>query len=167
VQLVIPLYFITKTIPRKKFNHHINSFIMKTIMLFLIMCVVTASVSAQTKPYKTATAQQTAQYTCPMHPEVVATQPGKCPKCGMDLNIAGKDLAKANAKNLNCPMHPNVACNSQGQCPKCTKKTDVSAKEPVKNEVIRISYCRMHPDVVLDKDGNCYECAKSASAKGF
>lgn len=25
------------------------------------------------------------KYTCPMHPEVVSDQPGKCPKCGMDL----------------------------------------------------------------------------------
>ena len=25
------------------------------------------------------------QYTCFMHPEVVTTTPGKCPKCGMDL----------------------------------------------------------------------------------
>ncbi|MBF0619399.1 MAG: hypothetical protein HQL19_04465 [Candidatus Omnitrophica bacterium] len=24
-------------------------------------------------------------YTCPMHPEVVSDVPGKCPKCGMDL----------------------------------------------------------------------------------
>src|SRR3989344_6060124 len=24
-------------------------------------------------------------YTCPMHPEVVAREPGKCAKCGMDL----------------------------------------------------------------------------------
>ena len=24
-------------------------------------------------------------YTCPMHPEVTATAPGKCPKCGMNL----------------------------------------------------------------------------------
>jgi hypothetical protein len=26
-----------------------------------------------------------AQYTCPMHPEVVKDQPGDCPKCGMKL----------------------------------------------------------------------------------
>ena len=25
------------------------------------------------------------EYTCPMHPEVIKPQPGKCPKCGMDL----------------------------------------------------------------------------------
>lgn len=24
-------------------------------------------------------------YTCPMHPEIKSTTPGKCPKCGMDL----------------------------------------------------------------------------------
>ena len=24
-------------------------------------------------------------YTCPMHPEVVSKEPGKCPKCGMTL----------------------------------------------------------------------------------
>jgi Cu2+-exporting ATPase len=28
---------------------------------------------------------QHAQYTCPMHPEVIKDAPGKCPKCGMDL----------------------------------------------------------------------------------
>lgn len=25
------------------------------------------------------------QYTCTMHPEVLKDEPGKCPKCGMDL----------------------------------------------------------------------------------
>lgn len=24
-------------------------------------------------------------YTCPMHPEINSDEPGKCPKCGMDL----------------------------------------------------------------------------------
>ena len=27
----------------------------------------------------------TATYTCTMHPEVITNEPGKCPKCGMDL----------------------------------------------------------------------------------
>ncbi|MBI1900495.1 MAG: hypothetical protein HYS13_05195 [Planctomycetia bacterium] len=26
-------------------------------------------------------------YFCPMHPEVEQGQPGKCPKCGMDLTL--------------------------------------------------------------------------------
>lgn len=27
----------------------------------------------------------TVRYTCPMHPEVQADKPGRCPKCGMKL----------------------------------------------------------------------------------
>jgi Cu+-exporting ATPase len=30
-----------------------------------------------------------AEYTCPMHPEVVQKGPGICPICGMDLEIIG------------------------------------------------------------------------------
>jgi Cu(I)/Ag(I) efflux system membrane fusion protein len=29
-------------------------------------------------------------YTCPMHPDVHSTSPGKCPKCGMDLQPTRK-----------------------------------------------------------------------------
>ncbi len=25
------------------------------------------------------------EYTCPMHPEILDNKPGKCPRCGMDL----------------------------------------------------------------------------------
>lgn len=31
------------------------------------------------------TAPATAAFTCPMHPEVLSDMPGKCPKCGMNL----------------------------------------------------------------------------------
>lgn len=30
-------------------------------------------------------ARVASKYTCPMHPEVVSAQPGRCPKCGMYL----------------------------------------------------------------------------------
>lgn len=29
--------------------------------------------------------EQLVTYTCPMHPEVVSNEPGKCPTCGMNL----------------------------------------------------------------------------------
>ena len=29
--------------------------------------------------------EKAAQYTCPMHPDVVQDKPGACPKCGMNL----------------------------------------------------------------------------------
>ena len=41
---------------------------------------------------------QTVIYTCPMHPEIHSTKPGKCPKCGMKLV---KEKAKANANPAN------------------------------------------------------------------
>lgn len=36
-------------------------------------------------PAKTPVTQDGATYTCPMHPEVRMTAPGKCPKCGITL----------------------------------------------------------------------------------
>ena len=32
-----------------------------------------------------ASKENSTQYTCPMHPEIVMNKPGSCPKCGMDL----------------------------------------------------------------------------------
>ena len=42
--------------------------------------------TAPAAPASDAPATATA-YTCPMHPEVVSSQPGKCPKCNMDLVV--------------------------------------------------------------------------------
>lgn len=33
----------------------------------------------------TQTDKEAARWTCPMHPEVMQSEPGKCPKCGMKL----------------------------------------------------------------------------------
>jgi len=33
-------------------------------------------------------------YTCPMHKEVIEMKPGKCPKCGMTLEILDMDNYK-------------------------------------------------------------------------
>ena len=58
-------------------------------------------------------------YACPMHPEVVSDQPGRCPKCGMRL-LAG--VAPAAATVYSCPMHPEVVSDQPGRCPKCGMK---------------------------------------------
>ena len=42
--------------------------------------------AAATQTHPAAETRAAAQkYTCPMHPEVIADKPGKCPKCGMNL----------------------------------------------------------------------------------
>jgi FtsP/CotA-like multicopper oxidase with cupredoxin domain len=58
-----------------------------------------------------------AVFACPMHPEIIASWAGKCPKCGMKLLPAeqGTDAPTAYA----CPMHPEVTATWAGTCPKC------------------------------------------------
>lgn len=77
-------------------------------------------------------------YTCPMHPEIVRDQPGKCPLCGMDLvpredGGAGLDhdaptmaddaahgtVADPPRDGYTCPMHPEIVQGAPGACPLC------------------------------------------------
>jgi FtsP/CotA-like multicopper oxidase with cupredoxin domain len=53
-------------------------------------------------------------YACPMHPEVVQEEPGKCPQCGMKLLAA--------EASYTCPMHPEVMSSEAGHCPECGMK---------------------------------------------
>ncbi len=79
------------------------------------------------------------EYTCPMHPEVVQSEPGSCPKCGMFLEPRktraelpadhhqhahspeheGHGMAHDAVVEYTCPMHPEVRQNEPGSCPKC------------------------------------------------
>ena len=56
------------------------------------------------------------EYFCPMHPEVVSDEPGKCPKCAMKL------MPRAVAVIYTCPMHPEVVSDEPGKCPTCAMK---------------------------------------------
>ena len=59
-------------------------------------------------------------YVCPMHPDITATEPGTCPKCGMRLIPAQVETAVPSS--YSCPMHPDVIASEPGTCPKCGMK---------------------------------------------
>jgi len=72
-----------------------------------------------------------AQYTCPMHPEIIHDEPGACPKCGMALEPMGAPVAHDKTEYV-CPMHPEIVRDEPGACPICGMALEprtVSAEE--------------------------------------
>jgi FtsP/CotA-like multicopper oxidase with cupredoxin domain len=65
-------------------------------------------------------------YACPMHPEVTATEPATCPKCGMKLVAVPAGIPASYA----CPMHPEVAATEPRTCPQCGMKLVASDAPP-------------------------------------
>ncbi len=57
-------------------------------------------------------------YACPMHPEVVSDEPGRCPKCGMSFLATAAPAAASYV----CPMHPEVTSDAPDSCPRCGMK---------------------------------------------
>ncbi len=135
--------------------------------MFLILALGCAGgVFAQKKGGVPDTAKHTVFYSCPMHKDVKAHKAGDCPKCGMKLQLSGKERAKPHlTKNYSCPVHLDVASHNPGKCPQCGKKLNLSPKEQMKAEVMKMYTCPMHPSVSLDKDGKCPKCGKALERK--
>ena len=70
---------------------------MKTIIIAIAILVAGSTAFAQVKQNTTHKHHSTTtvkKYTCTMHPEVVRSKPGKCPKCGMALVPMKKKTSK-------------------------------------------------------------------------
>lgn len=63
-------------------------------------------------------------YACPMDPEVVSHDPGKCPKCGMNLMQIPDSFEQGpiRAGQYYCPMHTYIISAVPGGCPLCGMK---------------------------------------------
>lgn len=97
-----------------------------------------------------AGSEGTESYSCPMHPEVRAHEPGRCPKCKMKLVRAGPERKTPEASvhgghgghgpppsNVqqaevphSCPMHPEIRAEGPGRCPKCGMKLVPAQRAP-------------------------------------
>jgi FtsP/CotA-like multicopper oxidase with cupredoxin domain len=129
---------------------------MKNVILILVLLFASSPAFAQqdmknmpgmqtTKPQSKSDASS-ATYTCPMHPEIHASKPGNCPKCGMKLV---QEKAKANTK-------PSTNKPKETQPVKSADKMDMPMTSDKKHST---SYtCPMHPEIHSDKPGNCPKC---------
>ncbi|MEO6407029.1 MAG: heavy metal-binding domain-containing protein [Ferruginibacter sp.] len=74
---------------------------MKTIIMAFAILLASTATFAQAKKtvqkHNHSHSTAATKYTCTMHPEVVKSKPGKCPKCGMAL-VKTKPVKKSNMK---------------------------------------------------------------------
>lgn len=93
-----------------------------SVILIAGLLLVKLSVNqayCQTPPTKLVK-QQTVNYTCPMHPEVMMDKPGKCPKCGIKLvekkiKDGGMKKDSTTMKHVNKKMMHDSTSMKKGQ----------------------------------------------------
>jgi hypothetical protein len=103
------------------------------------------------------------EYFCPMHPDEVSGEVGKCPKCGMKLGMRIVQLVTLESEetpSYTCPMHPEIVSDEAGKCSKCGMKLEMRTVQKVEEKPAEmLSYvCPMHPDQISDKASICMKC---------
>lgn len=123
-----------------------------------------AAVNSATAP-KNNPLNQVKTYTCPMHPEVLSHEPGRCPKCNMFL-VEKLDAANPAAEHAQHQVADHQA-SEHGQTSAAktasqvfdtpTPKADSLVK--AQNHVTTIKYvCPMHAHIISDVPGTCPIC---------
>ncbi len=116
-----------------------------------------------------------ATYTCVMHPEIHATKPGNCPKCGMKLVKEKSKVVTmpSNNKQDEVKISKDTSMlegNSIGNIPgnDISQKSDMNmddmkgidmSKNKNTKQIQPETYtCMMHPEIHSTKPGNCPKC---------
>lgn len=93
---------------------------------------------------------------------VHASEPGGCPKCGM-AREPETVCAPGTQAQYTCPMHPEVHASGPGSCPRCGMALE---PETVGAPGTETQYtCPMHPEVVRAEPGSCPICGMALEPK--
>src|SRR4051794_6148767 len=91
-------------------------------------------------------------WSCLMHPEVVNSEPGKCPLCGMTLEKLRLALV------WSCTVHSELTKMQAGQCPRCGRELIHVTKS--------LSFtCPVHTSVNSLDPGRCPRCRRTLIEK--
>ncbi|QUY58075.1 multicopper oxidase domain-containing protein [Chryseobacterium arthrosphaerae] len=119
--------------------------------MFLVLLFSVFTFAQTTKTY----------YTCPMHPEVVSSKPGECPKCSMTL-VKKTAVTKSVVKPTPATEKKTKPVEAKINTSKTDSKKAERAGEPKKVNAAAQSEsaytCLMHPEVISDKPGKCPKC---------
>ena len=109
-------------------------------------------------------AKPSQEWICECCPEVVSSEPGECPDCGMNLTPRSALDATPNSAEASqvwtCPMHPEVISDAPGRCPDCNMNlvpSEIGAQEPQGQEPKEWT-CGMHPAIRSEEPGKCPIC---------
>lgn len=95
-------------------------------------------------------AQAGDRYTCPMHPDITESHPGKCPTCGMALKK--KEVAADQPGN---PDQPSAAHDTDH----ATAAPAPTEAKPAPTPDAGDRYtCSMHPEIIQSEPGKCPKC---------
>ncbi len=125
----------------------------KIIILAVAFLMVSPGLFAQWKAGKQDNTQHTVLYACPTNSNVIVNTPGKCPICGMDLNLSQKEQLKAQVtKTYTCPVYADNISNKAG------RNLNLSLKEKMKMEVVKLNNIPVHATVAGNKSDKCPNC---------
>ena len=107
---------------------------MKKLIILTIAFVASIPVFAQTKAGRIDNTKHPIVNACPIRSTVIINDIGKCPFCGMDLNLSPKEQIKTQvAKAYSCPLYADITSDKTG------RKLNISPKEEMKMKVVGLN----------------------------
>src|SRR5919109_222342 len=86
------------------------------LIRMVLVLGMSTPVGAGQQPSTAPSTDVPTSWTCPMHAQILETEPGRCSICKMKLEAIKLDSI------WSCPLHPVVARANPGKCPICRRE---------------------------------------------